>query len=171
MKVIIDGKEYECKNATISNDSIEIVLAKDNKKETGYERVNIGMGYYAVSPLGVVDTMPESNHTIDGDYYDNVNYYSSEEVAKNNARADKLMRQLRRFSILNRKNKIDWENKGQDKFAIYFDYEYKKLGINHYRYWRKVNSIYFDSSELAKQAIEEFKDELIWYFTEYKDSL
>lgn len=170
MKVIIDGKEYECKKAVMSNDSVEIVLVEDNKKETGYERMDENDKYYLTISDGDITTAIDCSSTDDA-IYDNANYYSSEEIAKNNARADKLMRQLRRFSILNRKNKIDWENKGQDKFAIYFDYEYKKLGINHYRYWRKVNSIYFDSSELAKQAIEEFKDELIWYFTEYKDSL
>ena len=31
--------------------------------------------------------------------------------------------------------------------------------------------IYFDSQETAGRVIEEFKDELTWYFTEYKDSL
>ena len=32
-------------------------------------------------------------------------------------------------------------------------------------------TILFDSEETAQAAIDEFHDELIWYFTEYKDSL
>ena len=31
--------------------------------------------------------------------------------------------------------------------------------------------IYFDTAEAANLAISTFRDELIWYFTEYKDSL
>jgi hypothetical protein len=30
---------------------------------------------------------------------------------------------------------------------------------------------WFDNQHAGAQAIETFKDELIWYFTEYKDSL
>lgn len=38
-------------------------------------------------------------------------------------------------------------------------------------YYRYHGIIYFDSGEAAQLAIETFHDELIWYFTEYKDSL
>ena len=31
--------------------------------------------------------------------------------------------------------------------------------------------IYFDTESAVSLAIETFHDELIWYFTEYKDSL
>jgi hypothetical protein len=30
---------------------------------------------------------------------------------------------------------------------------------------------HFDTREHAKQIIKEFKDELIWYFTEFKDRM
>ena len=36
---------------------------------------------------------------------------------------------------------------------------------------RVFGIIYFDSEEAVNTAIDEFHDELIWYFTEYKDSL
>lgn len=31
--------------------------------------------------------------------------------------------------------------------------------------------VYFDTKECTEQVIEEFKDELIWYFTEFKSRM
>lgn len=36
---------------------------------------------------------------------------------------------------------------------------------------RGTNNIYFKSREKAEEAIEVFKDELLWYFTEYVQRL
>ena len=36
---------------------------------------------------------------------------------------------------------------------------------------RDFGVIYFDLGETANAAIDEFRDELIWYFTEYKEGL
>lgn len=171
MKITIDGKEYECRKVVVDNDNVKIVLEEDGKKKTGYERVGTGMDYYAITPWGGVDTMSESNYTIDYDYYDNVNYYSSEEIAKNNARADRLMRQLRRFSVKNRKSKLDWINRENHKYRIAYDHLESIIKVGYGFVSESFGAIYFDSKELAEQAIKEFKDELIWYFTEYKDSL
>lgn len=172
MKITIDGKEYECQEIKIKTEAGEIVVNGDtDKKKTGYERVNIGMGYYAVSPWGDVDTMSESNYTIDDDYYDNVNYYSSKEIAKNNARADRLMRQLRRFSVENRVTNIEWVRGSNPKYFIYYDYSKESLEVEKNYYFRSPGLVCFDSINSTARAIKEFKDELIWYFTEYKDSL
>lgn len=38
-------------------------------------------------------------------------------------------------------------------------------------YFQDVNVIYFSSMEKADEAIEQFKDELLWYFTEYVQRL
>lgn len=171
MKITIDGKEYECKKVVMDNNNVEIVLEEDSKKETGYERAYTGNNYYSVSGNSCITQFVERDSDFDDEWYDKGNYYSSNKIAQNNARADKLLRQLRQFSILNRKNSIDWKNKNQRKFVIYYDYGGKELKIDNYFYLRMPNLVYFDSRELATKVIEKFKDELIWYFTEYKDSL
>ena len=38
-------------------------------------------------------------------------------------------------------------------------------------YAKHFGAIHFDSEETANAAMDKFHDELIWYFTEYKDSL
>lgn len=103
--------------------------------------------------------------------YDNANYYSSEEIAKNNARADKLMRRLRRFSVENRVTDIEWVRGNNPKYSIYYDYNRESLEVEKNYDFRSFGSVYFNSINSTTQAINEFKDELIWYFTEYKDSL
>lgn len=110
----------------------------------------------------------ESRYKQDDELYEAANYYSSETLAKNNARADKLMRQLRRFAVEHRENELDWNNTYQPKYYIHYD---TSLVIGYIFYTRDFGCIYFDTRETTQAAIETFNDELIWYFTEYKDSL
>ena len=172
MKVTINGKEYECQEIKIKTEAGEIVINSDiDKKKTGYERVSKKNEYCFV--------MADSNVVTYIDYYDNTNnaiynsanYYSSEEIAKNNARADKLMRQLRRFSVENRETDIEWVRGSNPKYFIYYDYSKELLEVEKSYYLHPFGSICFDSIDSTERAIREFNNELIWYFTEYKDSL
>ena len=103
--------------------------------------------------------------------YEGANYYSDRTVAENNARADKLYRQLRRFAVEHRKKEIDWDNENMYKFFFYYIHKEDKFEVLTSYLCQDYGNIYFDSEEAARLAIETFKDELIWYFTEYKDSL
>ena len=103
--------------------------------------------------------------------YESANYYSSDIMAENNARADKLMRQLRRFSVQHREPGINFNNANTAKFYIICDYENDELRSNYISFTKVFGAIYFDSKEVANAAIDKFHDELIWYFPEYKDSL
>ncbi len=171
MKITIDGKEYECKKVVMNNDNVEIVLEEDGKKETGYERVDKDETYCYITNMGNVNNGIDQDDSVDNATYDNANYYSSKEIAKNNARADKLIRQLRRFSVENRKSKLDWINRENHKYRIAYNHLESMIRTGRSFGLESFGTIYFDSKELAEQAIKEFKNELIWYFTEYKDSL
>ena len=86
------------------------------------------------------------------------------------------MRQLRRFAVENRKHSLNWEiDNNQRKYSIYYGtsnlFEEPELKIDCCFEDRYFGIIYFDTREAAQKAIETFYDELIWYFTEYKDSL
>ena len=163
VKLIVDGKKVE---ALIDEKDLEKLI---NKKITGYERVN--GGYYYYDNGYTVDTILDTGNPTSVDLYDNANYYSNINIANNNARADNLMRQLRRFAVENRKNDIDWTNRIQDKYYLYYNYLDEKIHIKSCISYRKFGQISFDTEETAQQAIEKFKDELLWYFTEYRDSL
>ena len=166
-KLIIEGKEIEIE---ISEEECKKLQLLEEKK-TGYERVTEDNVFYFVSDRGDIEIGDDSFGFIDEEYYDVANYYSSEIVAENNARADKLMRQLRRFSVEHREHEVDFNDMNTKQYCIYYDYGNNTLGTAFTLCARVFGVIYFDSEETAQAAIDEFRDELIWYFTEYKDSL
>ena len=136
---------------------------------TGYERVEKYENYYFISAVNNLAADVEYQNNCNDNFYDNANYYSDETVAENNARADKLMRQLRRFAVEHNDCELDWSNDEQTKCYIFYNYNSTHLNIGCSYVRRDFGQIYFLSDKVAKQAIKEFKDELIWYFTEYCD--
>lgn len=168
-KLIIEGKEIEVK---ISEEEYKKLQPSEEKK-TGYERVlsYSDKPYYCIEGVGDVLALTDTEHETDNLLYETANYYSHKTVAENNARADKLMRQLRRFAAEHRANELNWYNINNRKYYITYDFEDNKISANYKTFLKGLGATYFDSMETAQAAIDEFHDELIWYFTEYKDSL
>jgi hypothetical protein len=163
-KLVIEGKEFPIE---INDPELQKLLAP--KKKTGYELVEDGHTYSFVNSYGEVMTLDHKDDDDDNRYCD-ANYYSSPTVAENNARADRLMRQLRRFAVEHREGELQW-NSSVSNWNIAYCYEDKRLEADYETYWKYFGGIYFDTKEIANLAIKTFHDELIWYFTEYKDSL
>ena len=166
-KLIIEGKEIEVE---ISEEEYKKLQSPEEKK-TGYERVPESDVYFYTYPSGCVETTCETCYDIDDECYESANYYSDKTVAENNTRADKLMRQLRRFSVEHRECGVNLNDTNTKKYYICYDYENNELEATFTFVGRVFGIIYFDSEEAVNTAINEFHDELIWYFTEYKDSL
>lgn len=163
-KLIVEGKEFDI---DIFDPELQKLVAP---KKTGYERVNDDEDFYCPC-LNGCDILSKSESFLGDSFYEGANYYSSKEVALNNLRADKLMRQLRRFSVLNRDEKLDWNDANRYKYEICYNHASGQLVPYSSIYMEGACSIYFDSGSHAQAAIETFRSELIWYFTEYKDSL
>ena len=166
-KLIIENKEIEIE---ISEEEYKKLQPSEEKK-TGYERVLPDDGFYYTTSRGCIEFGVDAYDYIDNEYYELANYYSSEIIAEDNARADKLMRQLRRFSVEHRECGVSFDDINIEKYYMYYDYSDDELGVSFVLRTRNFGAIYFDSEETARAAIDEFRDELIWYFREYKDSL
>ena len=166
-KLIIENKEIEIE---ISEEEYKKLQPSEEKK-TGYERVPKNGKYFYEFGKGDVESDIEDCYDIDDEYYASANYYSDKTVAENNARADKLMRQLRRFAVEHREDEVNLNDTNTKQHCIYYDYGNNILGTAFTFCVKTFGVIYFDSEETAQAAIDEFRDELIWYFTEYKDSL
>ena len=162
--LIVEGKEFPIE---INDPELQKLIAPP--KKTGYERVADSYAYYFANSFNNIIAMNHEGDDANVRYKDG-NYYSSAVVAENNARADKLMRQLRRFAVENRNSESSWSS-STGKWSIAYGYEDKKLAVDFEAYWKYFGGIYFDTEEIARLAINTFRDELIWYFTEYKDSL
>ena len=166
-KLIIEDKEIEIE---ISEEEYKKLQPSEEKK-TGYERVPESDVYFYTYPSGCVETTCETCYDIDDECYESANYYSDKTVAENNARADKLMRQLRRFAVEHREHGVNLNDINTEKYYMYYDYDDNELRVSFVFCTRNFGVIHFDSEETVNAAIDEFHDELIWYFTEYKDSL
>lgn len=164
-KIMIEGKEFEVE---LSKEQVQDLT--ETKKKTGYERVRQGEIYYIGTIDGTSNRNQEDNDEFDDCRYEGANYYSDVTITKNNARADKLYRQLRRFAVEHREFDNNWDG-CRDYYFISFDTDKSEIIIDCNDTYKGFSIIYFDSEESAKLAIDTFKDELIWYFTEYKDSL
>lgn len=167
-KLLINGKELEVE---ISEEELKKIEAKQ-KKKTGYERVEDGEYFYCEYSNSDNEIMRSMDNRggFEDNLYNAADYYSDETVAKNNARADKLMRQLRRFAVEHREKELDWIG-DEHKHFIEFDYESNEIYTDWWSSLRQFGGIFFDSEATAELAIETFRDELLWYFTEYEDSL
>ena len=96
-------------------------------------------------------------------------YKTREEAEKKGLRKvfeQQLFTKLKRFADEHNEEKIDLKNTRQNKYSFYYDVTENKI----YPLFSCVclyfqQNIYFTSEEIAKQAIEEFKDDLIRYFT------
>ena len=145
----------------------------EERSRTGYERVDEDESYF------VDDTINDGHEVLGGGalvnnlYYNNGNYYNDETIVENNGRADRLLRCLRQWQAQNDKviSVEDWNNESKKKWFIIYSYSSEEMYAEYYYIMRLPNTIYFATKEKAEEAIEVFKDELIWYFTEYVQRL
>lgn len=144
----------------------------EERSRTGYERVEVEETYYLVEVDDEITNM-KHNGQLDRDCYDVGNYYSNKTIAENNARADRLLRHLRQWQAQNDEpiSVEDWNNESKKKWFIIYSYSSEEMYAEYYYIMRLPNTIYFATKEKAEEAIEVFKDELIWYFTEYVQRL
>lgn len=166
----VNGKTV---HAEISEEQAKILGLVEDKPKTGYERVDEDESYF------VDDTINDGHEVLGGRtlvnnlYYINGNYYNDKTIAENNARADRLLRQLRRWQAQNDKaiSISDWKNDNIFKYHIEYDCFNELFFVTYAVRRRSLNNIYFTSEEKAKEAAGVFADELIWYFTEYQQRL
>ena len=166
----VNGKTVQVE---MTKEQAKILGLAEERSRTGYERVKKGDVYYLVDIYNNIMRVTEDNDQGDKQCYSTGNYYSDKIISENNARADRLLRQLRQWQAQNDEviSKEDWEDQDLKKYSIIYDYSSNVFYAGRTWWMRGPNNIYFKSREKAEEAIEVFKDELLWYFTEYVQRL
>ena len=164
----------------VNGKTVQVEMTEEQLKElgvimersrTGYERVKKGEMYYVINTKD--DSMmniKEFNDETDEQCYNIGNYYNDKIIAENNARADRLLCCLRQWQALNDRA-INWKNKNIRKYTIRYDYAMNMFNVIPNVCERCLNDVYFTTRETAQRAINVFKVELEWYFTQYKQRL
>ena len=171
MKVTLthDGKSVEL---DLTAEQMTALGLKEEEKKTGYERVKHGEKCFRGFGDGTVSGTYENGFCTEI-YYDVASYYSDEDLAKSNIRADKLMRQLRRFAAENGgiPSVEDW-NGTPRKYGIICIFN-NEVRLETYAVCsaRTFGGIFFNDEKAAEKAIKLYHNELIWYFTEYEAML
>ena len=93
------------------------------KPLTGWERVGENESYYSINGNCYVEEMTEDMCMEDKYYYEDANYFSTEEKAEEINFKQTLFRKLQRFSDENGGDKIDWKDDDPCKYRI----EYSSL--------------------------------------------
>ena len=135
------------------------------KPLTGWERVGENESYYSINGNSYVEEMTEDMCMEDKYYYEDANYFSTEDKAEEINFKQTLFRKLQRFSDENGGNEIDL-NCDCHKFCIEYCSYGKLLVSNRFSSTtRDFGQVYFTSREVAQQSIFLFHDDLIKYFT------
>ena len=162
----MDKKELTMALRDMSDEEI-LALIRDARKEektihTGYEQAD---EYHYIGISGDIHT---STFQDSCGLYDNANYYSDINVARNCARADILMRKLRRFAA---EHDGCIAPSGPSAWYISYYYPDEAFRVKCCEYDGEEftpGMILFSTEQAAQDAIDEFSDELYWYFNFYE---
>ena len=157
----MDKKELAMVLKDMSDEEI-LALIRDARKliHTGYEQTDDEWFY-----LGVDGDIHKTSG-ISTSLYNCANYYSDINVARECNRADTLMRKLRRFAAEHGGCVAPC---GPIAWCITYDYQDEAFKVEKYNYDSTYTPgmVLFESEQAAKDAIDEFADELNWYFNFY----
>ena len=135
------------------------------KPLTGWERAKENEEHYYLRHDGEVMEEVEEYDSLDNEFYEAANYFSTREKAEEINFKQMLFRKLQRFSDENGGNEIDWNDRTTCKWSIYYNISTEKVEAFNVVNYREFGQVYFVSKGVANKAIELFKDDLIKYFT------
>ncbi|NLJ70600.1 MAG: hypothetical protein GX328_03955, partial [Clostridiaceae bacterium] len=156
--LIIDGKEI-----TVEIDKKE--LEKLEEKPFPQE----GDKFYLINLFGEIMEADWEDDTACTYVFHTGNYFKTREQARNKRRADYLEQKIAvRRKELNGGWELDFSDSSQCKYYIYYYPKAKDLDSARVVHYAISTSFgYYKDKISAQKIIDEFHDDLIWYFTEY----
>lgn len=168
LTVNINGRDITVP-VELSQDNLGKILFGEEEENnlTGWEAPQIGqMGYYEDEFNQVVGfEVTEESLDFANDLYENDNFFTTEETAKNTIRADNVLRRIRHYAINHRTTDASMAEGG---YTITYNYQNNCLEIGATGNWLAIGDVVFQSEDRARRAINKYAKELTWYFTEGK---
>ena len=153
-KLIIDGKEIEVQ---LSDEQVEELTTP--KKVTGFER---GGRYWYVDSEFDVDSHYDEGDADSKFRYEAANYYTDIELAIWCNRSDNLIRKMRRWAAEHNSRSFDWSDSREDAWHIAYNMGRDSFNLQSSFHKHFVESVYFETEEIAEEAIKVFGDEIKW---------
>jgi hypothetical protein len=121
----------------------------------------IGDEYFYVKTNGEIGSAGWDD-IVDKDRYALGDCFRTKEEAKFAREKLKVIAELKRFAQKYNTEEIDWNNKNQPKYRMYYSYNTKHIRIESC-FGVKYNDIYFSSREIVEQAVKEIGEERILF--------
>lgn len=137
------------------------------KSKTGLEIPEIGETYYAIGGDGKIYKYNYDDCTYGKNSFESGSGFSDKRLADDHARARRLERKLLKYASINNKQRLE-RKREKSKYYIYYDVFEEKIIIGNSIFYRDIGQIYFETKLVAEQALEENKEELMWYFREFQ---
>lgn len=146
--IVINGKKAELTPEQLKALGIEV------KKPSPFDTPDIGDEYFFISTYGQVLNAHEGGPA-SCDRYLVANYCTDKDLIQQRAYHETLNRLLWRFSMENGGDKIVWNGDNHYKYYLYYNH----IDKTWYSDWSGRHQVfgvcYFESKEIAQQAIEE----------------
>lgn len=154
----------------LSDEQIHAICASVNSETplTGWEAPAEGDTFYYCDALNRVQSVSFTREAemLADTLLKSANCFSSEIIAENIARADTLLRRLRRMAAVGRDPAA---SNHDDGYTILYNYQSSCLEVGMTGGCMALGDIVFSTEEQARDAISNNAAELIWYFTEMRD--
>lgn len=139
----------------------------NGKKREERLRAKIHDTYFYTDDFGYADSCHETNAEVDNYRYKIRNYFKTEEGVEEYQEVMNTYYDLMDLAEkLNKGRKIDWKNKEQPKFYIYFSFKMNELFQSSVYTTKDIGQIYCLDKNFIKKAIEKIgTDKLIKLFT------
>lgn len=147
--IVINGKKAELTDEQLKQLGINVKV----KKETPFARHSNEL-YWFINTMNVVVGEHDCNDDFNNDVYDNVNYFNDYKFAEQVALHQLLYRKLLKYAYENDAVVNDWNDLDSKKYLIAKSIDDNKFYVDWNHTIKHVCSIYFNSKEVAEQAIE-----------------
>ena len=166
MKITV---EYKGEQVTFDVPDEKLDELVKEQKQTGWEKPTIREAYWYIDEGGAVFHDTWWNCVADANKDRCGNCFTSKHLAENMDRYQSLDRRIRR-RIAEICEPIKWRS-GNRKWHIVWSHNTNTMVLDWDESGIEYAKWYFDTREHAEQIVKEFEDDLIWYFTEFKDRM
>lgn len=122
--------------------------------------------YWLVNTCRAVTETTENNLPSDDYCYNTHNYFRTKKEAEKYAKVLETEMRLKKFADEHNYKAVDWNNMAEDKWHLAYKYDTHEIGVYVTYLTPTPNTVYFNSSHIAREAIETIgEDRLVEYLT------
>ena len=156
--IVINGKKAELTPEQLKALGLEMEI------KSPFEREYL---YYFIDTQGNCVSDDDNKYPLDDGRYKVANYCTDREIMQQRALHETLNRLLWRYSMENKGNEIDWSI-AKPKYRIIYDHDINKWNIDASSWVATFSTVYFATSEIAKDAIKEIVEPFMAKHPDFK---